>query len=323
MGLRMLKTLARGGLAAAALALATTAAAQTVRFVALGDMPYGPPQQSYPPYRALIERINALQPAFSIHVGDFKSGSTLCSDEEFAAQLEHFGRFRGAVVYTPGDNEWTDCHRANNGGYDPLERLDALRQRFFPPGRSLGQQPIAVESQSTALPAFATYKENQRWWAGDVLFVTVHIVGSNNNFETRDPRAAAEFFERDRANIAWLRAAFELAQQRNARAMVVAMQADPFDNQQPLETFPRHSGFAASIGETLVPLAAQWGRPVLLIHGDSHVLALDNPFKHQKKPVLNLTRLQVPGAADVRAVEVTVDPTSSEPWTIRLVGVRP
>lgn len=315
--------LRHGGLAVAALVLSGAAAAQTVRFVALGDMPYGAPDKSYPPYRALIERVNALQPAFTIHVGDFKAGSTLCSNEEFSAQLEHFGRWRGAVVYTPGDNEWTDCHRANNGGYDPLERLATLRQRFFTPGRSLGQQPITVENQSTVMPAFADYVENQRWWVGDVLFVTVHIVGSNNNFETRDPKAAAEFFARDRANVAWLRAAFELAQQRHARAMVVAMQADPFDNQQPPETFPRHSGFAASIGDTLVPLAAQWGRPVLLIHGDSHVLAFDNPFKHQKKPVLNLTRLQVPGAADVRAVEVIVDARASEPWTIRVFGTQP
>lgn len=87
------------------------AAAQALRFVALGDMPYGPPDKSYLPYRALIERVNALQPAFTIHVGDIKAGSTLCSDEEFAAQLEHFGRYAGPVIYTPGDNEWTDCHR--------------------------------------------------------------------------------------------------------------------------------------------------------------------------------------------------------------------
>lgn len=299
------------------------AAAQALRFVALGDMPYGPPDKSYPPYRALIERVNALQPAFTVHVGDIKAGSTLCSDEEFAAQLEHFGRYAGAVIYTPGDNEWTDCHRANNGAYDPLERLAALRQRFYTPGRSLGRQPLPVENQSTLMPAFAAYVENQRWWAGDVLFVTVHVVGSNNNFETRDPRAVAEYFERDRANVAWLRAAFELAQARHAAAMVIAMQADPFDNQTPPDTFGAASGFRTVIGETLVPLAARWGKPVLLIHGDSHRLVFDQPFVLQKKPVPNLTRLQVPGAADVRAVEVGVDPASSEPWTIRVVGLRP
>ena len=39
------------------------------------------------------------------------------------------------MIYVPGDNEWTDCHRANNGGYDPLERLAFLRAMFYP-GRS-------------------------------------------------------------------------------------------------------------------------------------------------------------------------------------------
>jgi hypothetical protein len=52
-------------------------------FVALGDMPYGNPEEAYPPYEALIEVINATTPDFSIHVGDIKAGSTPCTDEEF------------------------------------------------------------------------------------------------------------------------------------------------------------------------------------------------------------------------------------------------
>jgi hypothetical protein len=99
-------------------------------FVALGDLPYGAPDKAGPPYRALIDRINLIDPVFSVHVGDIKSGSTLCSDEEFAQQKIHFQRFKGAVVYTPGDNEWTDCHRVNNGSFDPLERLGKIRQMF-------------------------------------------------------------------------------------------------------------------------------------------------------------------------------------------------
>ncbi|MGQ9724986.1 MAG: hypothetical protein ACUVVU_06485 [Tepidimonas sp.] len=297
--------------------------AQPLRFIALGDMPYGPPDKSYPPYRALIERVNERQPAFTIHVGDIKSGSTLCTDEEFAAQADHFARYRGAVVYTPGDNEWTDCHRANNGGYDPLERLQAVRKTFFHAGRSLGQQPITVENQSTVMPEYASYIENQRWWAGDILFVTLHVVGSNNNFEIRDPKAVNEFFARDQANVAWLRDAFAQADRRGAKALVIAMQADPFDDQAPPPAFSSASGFRRIIGETLVPLAQQWAKPVLLIHGDSHRLVLDNPFRLDKKPVLNVTRLQVPGAQDVRAVEVTVDTASREPWTIRVFGVQP
>jgi hypothetical protein len=118
---------------------AFAAHAQPFSFVALGDLPYGSEAQAYPPYRALIGTINKMHPPFSIHIGDVKSGSTQCTDQELQAQIGHFNMFEAAVVYTPGDNEWTDCHRANNGAYDPQERLQALRERFFTPGQSLGK----------------------------------------------------------------------------------------------------------------------------------------------------------------------------------------
>ena len=43
------------------------------------------------------------------------------------------------VVLTPGDNEWTDCHRVAAGEYQPLERLAKLREVFYPvPGMTIG-----------------------------------------------------------------------------------------------------------------------------------------------------------------------------------------
>jgi len=311
--------LARAGLGLM-LALATLCAqAEPFRFVALGDLPYGPPERAYGPYRNLIGAINRLQPAFSVHIGDIKSGATRCSDEEFAAQREHFGMFTGAVVYTPGDNEWTDCHRANNGAYDPLERLDTLRRMFFTAGRSMGRAPLAVDNQST-VPGFAKFIENQRWVRDDVLFATLHIIGSNNNFEVRDARAVAEFFERDRANVAWIRETFAHAERVKARAVVFAMQADVFEVKSVTDDFPGYSGFRTSIGATLLPLAARSGLPVLLIHGDTHVFRFDQPFRFERKPIPNLSRLIVPGESDVRAVEVTVDTRLPQPFAIRVFG---
>jgi hypothetical protein len=295
------------------------AQAQPFSFVALGDLPYGQAAQGYAPYKALIASINQERPSFSIHIGDFKSGSTLCSNEESKVQLGHFGLFDSAVVYTPGDNEWTDCHRFNNGAHDPLERLQALRATFYKPGLSLGKQPLSVQNQSTTTPAFGKFIENQRWTHQGVLFATLHIVGSNNNFEVRDPRAVAEFFEREQANIAWIREAFASARQSQAKAIVLAMQADVFEAKSLWEDFPAHSGYRATIGETLLPLVAQSKIPVLLIHGDSHVFRFDQPFMLNKKPLTKLTRLEVPGASDVRAVHVTVDTRQANPFAIRLL----
>jgi len=309
----------RWSMAALLCVAAQGVAAQPFSFVALGDLPYGQAAQGYAPYKSLISSINQERPSFSIHIGDFKSGSTLCSDEESKVQLGHFGLFDSALVFTPGDNEWTDCHRANNGGHDPLERLQALRATFYKPGLSLGKQPLSVLNQSATTPAFAKFVENQRWTHQGVVFATLHIVGSNNNFEVRDPRAVAEFFEREKANIAWIREAFASAAQSQAKAIVLAMQADVFEAKSLWEDFPAHSGYRVSIGETLLPLVAQSNIPVLLIHGDSHVFRFDQPFTLNKKPLPQLTRLEVPGAGDVRAVHVTVDTRQRNPFAVRLL----
>ena len=281
--------------------------AQSFNFVALGDMPYGNQNQTYLTYRSLIEAINRSQPKFSIHVGDFKSGSSLCSDREYAEQLKHFSMFEEGVVYTPGDNDWTDCYRLNNGGYDPLERLSTLREDFFKPEFSLGKHPFRLVSQAQLQPDFEEYVENQRWVVDEVLFVTLHIVGSNNNFESRDPGMIKEFFERDAANIAWIREAFDLAQQKKYKAIVFAFQANVLFSRSMWEDFPSWSGFRNSIGQTLLPLAKDWAKPVLVIHGDGHQYHFDQPFKIKGQVISNVTRLEVPGASDVRAVKVTVD----------------
>ena len=316
--------LALGGLWAQAQSAAPTpvpvpdSSKALVRFIALGDTPYSDPD----PYFGLIGQINRLQPDFSVHVGDVQSGLASCSNASLRIQRGHFDLYEGAVVYAPGDNEWTDCHRLVMGGHDPVERLAFVRQTFYTPGQSLGQVPIRVENQSTQGGEWAPFVENQRWERSGVLFATLHIVGSNNNASPPDPRGEGEFALRDRANRAWIREAFALAQQRGAKALVFAMQADVFERRRGGEDFPGNSGFRQSIGQALVPLAAASPIPVLLVHGDTHQYRFDQPFTHQGQPVKQLTRLEVPGGGDVRAVEVTVNPAQTPPFAVRLVNPR-
>jgi len=290
-----------------------------VAFVALGDMPYGPDETAGVRYRQLIHGINQADSEFSIHVGDIKSGSSLCSDEEFLRQRRHFDQFVRPVIYTPGDNEWTDCHRRSNGAYDPVERLSKLRMLFFSFASSLGAQRIPLETQAELQAEYARYVENRRWERGGILFVTLHIVGSNNNFETRDPKAVEEFFERDAANRAWINAGFDLASTRKIEAVIVAFQADVFESASHEATFPRHSGFLNVVGETLLPRAAQFGKPVLLINGDSHRFRFDRPFSLNRNRLANVYQLIVPGAQDVRAVRVSIDTNSKEPFKLSFI----
>jgi hypothetical protein len=214
-------------------------------------------------------------------------------------------------VYTPGDNEWTDCHREAAGSFVPTERLTKLRDIFFAKAETLGQKPFALERQADLMPDHKMYVENSRFIHNDVMFVQVHIVGSNNNFEIRDEAAVEEFLARDKANIAWLNDSFDKAEAKNVAAVVVSMQADVFDSAMYYATFPRHSGFLESIGNTLLPRAEAFGKPVLLIHGDSHIFKVDQPFSNADDAVIqNLTRLEVFGETDFNAVRVTVDPSA-------------
>jgi hypothetical protein len=299
-------------------ALASPAAGQPFTFVAFGDMPYNLPAD-YPRYERLIDAINALNPSFSIHVGDTKSGSTACSDEIIRKAYDYFARFRAAVIYTPGDNEWTDCHRAAAGRFDPLERLEFVRRLHFPDNRSLGQVPITVTRQADVMSEHARFVENARWTHNRVLFATVHIVGSNNNFE---PRAGApdEYMARNRANLAWIAAAFEEAARSDAPALVIAFQANMWEEREARPD--RSSGFADSL-RALTEGAVRFGKPVLLIHGDSHVFVFDRPLlDRDKRTIETAFRLQVMGAREVGAVRISVDPANDNAFAVQPINVR-
>ena len=285
-------------------------------FVALGDMPYGKPAKVYAPFKTLIGQVNALKPAFTIHIGDTKSGSTHCSDKMLLDQLDFMNSFEAPLVYTPGDNEWTDCHRKKAGRFDPIERLAFLRKHFFAHGpQSLGKAPMKLERQSDSMKEFAGYPENARFVKEGVYFITAHVVGSNNNFEVRDRRAAREFFARDKANVAWLKAGFEGAVAAKAKAFVLIIHADMFKPgffKPKKEAFTGSSGFK-KFGEALIKKAAAFKKPVLLIYGDTHVYDIMRPFR-KKAP--NVVALQVFGAKHMHAVKIMVDTTTSGVFAI-------
>ena len=289
----------------ACLALSTGATAAEFTFVALGDMPYGPREQAYPAFKALIAEINRRAPVFTFHLGDTKSGLDPCSDELLLEQRDFMNSFASALVYTPGDNEWTDCHRLLAGAYDPLDRLRFIREHYFPTALSLGGQPIRLERQSDVMPGFEAFVENSRFnWRG-VWFVTAHVVGSNNNFDAVEGSdATGEFLARDEADRMWLADSFDKAAAADAEAMVIAIHADMFgDGFDPeRETFARTSGFK-NFAETLVRKAKIFRKRVFLLFGDSHEFRVFQPFSRSAG---NVTAVEVYGAERMHAVAVTI-----------------
>lgn len=272
-----------------ALPAPAAAADAPLRFVAFGDL-----QDESPAGRArdreLVARINALDPEFSIYIGDIKGGSGPCTDALYDEVRSILDGHDAPLVYTPGDNEWTDCWRRSAGGHDPRERKRAVLERFTAPGKSLGRRTMALTQQEGQ-------RENARWRAEGVVFATLHITGSNNNLR-QDRAAQAEHRARSAANLRWLRAAFATARDADARAVVLALHANPRWD-APWWSPTGFDDFRAALAEE----AGRFDGPVLVIHGDTHTFRLDRPFDAAP----NLLRLEVFGPPARGAVVVEVD----------------
>ncbi len=289
-------------------------------FGVIGDIPYGPAQIAAFP--AHIAQINA-DPQVSLvnHLGDIKNGSSRCDDSYFATIKADFDQFRDPLVYTPGDNEWTDCHRPSNGAYNPLERLTAVRDLFFPrPGVTLGQRPVQVDSQEAQ-----GFVENVRYERDRVAFAAVHIVGSNNSLApwtgNTGPTAeqSSEVLGRTAADIALIRDTFAAAKRHSDRAVVLFTQADMFDITVPDPAYADYFAFTPIVA-ALIQESNDFAGPVYLFNGDSHVFNQDNPlaagskwlaFYGQSRGAANFNRITVEGSADVDEwVKVSIDKKS-------------
>ncbi len=301
-----------------------------------GDMPYQRNSDG-PRIPALLASLNASDIAFSIYDGDIKDGSSRCDDKVFNDAKVMFNTLERPTVYVPGDNEWTDCHRTNNGGFNNLERLAFLRKSMFGVPGTFGKTSMATEQQGKPGEAYA---ENQRFLHQGVLFVTLNIPGSNNNLvlstadcsskSARTPADCdadnAEFLARDEANVRWLKESFAQARAKKALGVVVVFQADPgFDlpeTEQVDESQARGVSGYRNFMTQLTAETEQFAGQVLMVHGDTHYFKLDMPLHSPARLLPNFTRLQTFGSPSVHWVRVSVDPTNPRVFSIQPVIVR-
>src|SRR5262249_4775602 len=276
-------------------------------FAVIGDIPYGAAQiANFPNVIAQINADPAVQ--WVVHLGDIKNGSSVCSDAYFQLIKSDFDQFADPLVYTVGDNEWTDCHRPNNGGYNPLERLAAIRQVFFPqPGYTLGQQTARVRSQADqGIP------EDVRWRRAGVAFAAVDVVGSNNSLvpwtgqTAPTPEQTAEVLARTAAVIQEIHDTFAGARAHESPAVARMMRADMSAPTVTNPSFADFFGFQPIVA-AIARESAAFDGPVYLFNGDSHVFHSDQPlaagspwlqFYGISQPVPNLSRVTVDGSSN-------------------------
>jgi hypothetical protein len=88
-----------------------------------GDLPYSQ-EQATVGIPNLIADVNSQRLAFTVHDGDLKAGSNSpCDDALYTTALGYFTSLKAPAVFTPGDNDWTDCDRPSNGGYNTALRI--------------------------------------------------------------------------------------------------------------------------------------------------------------------------------------------------------
>ena len=294
---------------------------ESFAFALIGDMPYN--ESQVPVVEGLLAAIDAdPQVQFALHVGDIKGGGERCDDALLEARHRQIAQLRKPWLYTPGDNEWTDCHRPSNGRYRPTERLDKLRRLFHAhPLRSGGAAPLPLESQAT-MPGHEGHVENAMFVHRRVLVATVHVPGSQNGLEPwsgldgtdspRQPRAdrLADFKAREAAALAWLDHAFARAAEQRVAGVVLAFQANPAFEQAPGSR--ARLGFDAFIAR-LRQRTAEFARPVLVLHGDHHQHFVDRPFADDTSAppaVRQLLRVQGWGHPWLDWVKLRADPAA-------------
>lgn len=273
--------------------------AEPLRFFAMGDAPYS--EGEFLQMEGLLADVGEAGPAFVIHVGDIKSGSSVCTDAYTARIADLFRGLPVPVAYTPGDNEWTDCWRA---GGDPMARLAALRRDFYDDPSVLRLGELGAVHPDPAYP------ENYYFLRGGAMFVAVHVVGSDNGLKRKEATVKPEWRARSAANRALLERAVGVAKSAGAGALVVFFQGNPL-----FEKPTKGKGFAPLLRD-LGWLVQAFAGPILVIHGDDHHYVLDQPFRDAEtgQPEQRLTRLEVPGSPLVAGVWVTYDPTAAEPF---------
>jgi hypothetical protein len=304
----------------------------------IGDMPYGGAPTDTAEFLAnpaFISAINADRDvSMVVHVGDIHSGKEYCTQAYDQSIYAQWTAFRVPLIYTPGDNEWADCHKKKEGGGaynaatgqidyvmsngslvnyaggDPVANLGLVRSIFFAkPGQSLGAA-MAVNSQSMSYDGkFATdagYVENLWFEKSGVLFATVNMPGGSNNgtnpwygSPSMSPAQQQEVANRTGAALRWLDAIFARATSNGNRALVITWQADVWDldgNAMSAQTLTEYKQYI----DKLVALSTAFGKPVLMLNGDSHLYRSDNPLSKGFD-----CRIEVPSATGRRSTATT------------------
>ncbi|AJY29794.1 FKBP-type peptidyl-prolyl cis-trans isomerases 2 [Burkholderia thailandensis 34] len=271
--------------------------------------------------------------SFIVYEGNLKGPKEACRDQLYEQRNVLFTASRVPLVLLPGQYDWAACGTRDAGAYDPVERLDFLRQNVFtePASPGANSMPLTRESE---VPRFRPYRENVRWVRDATVFIGLNAPGPNNRYLTAGGRNG-EFEDRAIANAFWIDHAAEYAKRRKARALVVFLEGDPqFDRYERSERFgwlrfnrPRVRDGFREFKRALVKAAAVFRGSIVVVHPSGEPLAsgfrIDRPLRDDKGDLVgNLTRVAIaPHARLTQWVRIGVDSARQPMFNVSLQTV--
>jgi len=245
--------------------------AQTI--VILADTPYSDKEKQMlqGPDGILYRLINAEKPSVVMHLGDLKSGGDSCTNELLSEHKALLAQVQpGRIIYTPGDNDWTDCDRfLLFHSFDELERLEYLTKLMF-------KTPALLSENLTSITAQPEQIENKLWINERLAISTLHIVGTSNGrlniSKSNRQLAIKKVDERDDKNLIWLKQIEDNA--KSFDALIIGFQADIYQQSvldsdacgdSSLKTCDAFSIYRQAFKD----LAKRINKPVLISHGDT------------------------------------------------------
>lgn len=303
-------------------------------FAVLGNTPFS--NTEVPVLRSVLASIGDTQAAFVVHAGNLKSVTESCRDELITQRLNLLASSPRPLIFVPGANDWADCQKATESSYNPVERLDFLRDHAFDDDALLGPGPVGYAqfelTRQSDMARFRQYHENVRWLYRGVVFVGLNLPGNNNNYRSAGGRNG-EFEDRVVATRVWLQHALVYAQQKDAVGMVVIAQADPefepargeglggiFSDRAKRRGVDGFKDFRVQLQR----LAARFKGPILLINSGK-TMHHGQPLRDAHgAPVKSFTQLSTYGSPNAnRWVRVRVDPRSPQLFRIDSVVLPP
>jgi len=209
-------------------------------FSVMGDVPRNDEEKTI--LQEQIRKHNQHSSAqFVFHVGDIKSGKSVCDEDNYGLVAGYLKKFRVPVFIVPGDNEWNDCEY-------PDQAWDYWNKYFLAFDQNW-EMTFEVERQKN-------YPVNSAFIQKNVLFIALNLVGGRIHDQVE-----WDMMQNNAAD--WIN---QNIKKKGIFAAVILIQANPDE---------KHTLFM----DQFVILIENFMRPVLLIHGDGHHWLYDEAWQ--------------------------------------------